>query len=46
MDNAYELEQSIHKVLRLKGLGYEANNSFDGSTELFTYNEWMDNLVL
>ena len=46
MDNAIDLEQAIHRVLRLKNLNYTANNKFDGSTELFIYNSWMDNLIL
>ena len=35
----YNLESSIHSVLRFKGLQYEARRKYDGFSELFTLNE-------
>jgi hypothetical protein len=41
----YRLEAAIHVVLRHKGLQYDAGVKYDGYSELFRYEDWIDSLI-
>ncbi len=43
--HAVDVEGCIHQVLKAKGLHYVPKCKANGRTELFIYEEWMDNLL-